>query len=634
MLLLLGVTLATAVALCVLTWRLTVLDRAVQQQRSRERLEQAADSGSSALLQQVARTGDRLRAILEGDAARREPVLHELAGSAGEATAVFAEGQTLKVVPNRHLRYFLDVPAGTAIPDEVFAAGEALEYGRHDYAAASRWFSDLANGSNGAVRAGALLRQARNEFRRNESSSALAAYAEMARLGSVTIEGEPAELVGRFVRLGMLSGTVLAAETSALVDDLESGRWPLSRTSYEYYRAGLARFTRVQATAPLWEDSIAALLDTSRQAGMESGERVIWVRDSQPVLLVWRSRAGAVAGLAVTGRKVAGEWLASTPGFTLGLETADRRSLIPIPAAGTRAERILAFAGAHWRLIASPTVPMLEHKGAESLLLMSLLLVIILVLAGSFAVIKAVSRELSVARLQTDFVSAVSHEFRSPLTTLRSMSEMLERGRVPTEERRQRYYGLMARETARLHRLVEDLLDFGRMDAGVRQYDLRSTDVSSLVSQTVLEFQEQYAASGVAIEVGEVPAIRVLADAEALRRALHNLLDNAVKYSPEGGKIRVDVRIGQGNVCISVEDHGMGIGPNELKRIFRKFERGEGAKAASIRGTGLGLAMVHAIMRAHRGSVQVESELHRGSTFTITMPCAGSAERGAAWRAS
>jgi signal transduction histidine kinase len=214
------------------------------------------------------------------------------------------------------------------------------------------------------------------------------------------------------------------------------------------------------------------------------------------------------------------------------------------------------------------------------------------------------------------------------------MSEMLERGRVPTEERRQRYYGLMARETARLHRLVEDLLDFGRMDAGVRQYDLRSTDVSSLVSQTVLEFQEQYAASGVAIEVGEVPAIRVLADAEALRRALHNLLDNAVKYSPEGGKIRVDVRIGQGNVCISVEDHGMGIGPNELKRIFRKFERGEGAKAASIRGTGLGLAMVHAIMRAHSGSVQVESELHRGSTFTITMPCAGSAERGAAWRAS
>ena len=189
----------------------------------------------------------------------------------GKLPLFLPEGQTLKVVPNRHLRYFLDVPAGTAIPDEVFAAGEALEYGRHDYAAASRWFSDLANGSNGAVRAGALLRKARNEFRRNESSSALAAYAEMARLGSVTIEGEPAELVERFVRLGMLSGTVLAAETSALVDDLESGRWPLSRTSDEYYRAGLARFTRVQAAAPLWEDSIAALLDTSRQAGMESG---------------------------------------------------------------------------------------------------------------------------------------------------------------------------------------------------------------------------------------------------------------------------------------------------------------------------------------------------------------------------
>ncbi len=634
MLLLLGVTLATSVALCLLTWRLTALDRAVQQQRSRERLEQAADSASSALLQQVGRTGDRLRAILEADAANQEAALDELAGRGGEATAVLAEGRTLKLVPNRHLRYFPEIPAGADVPDQVFAAGEALEYAQHNYAAASRWFGHLANGSNGAVRAGALLRRARNELRRNESSAALASYAEMAQLGSVTIEGEPAELVARFTRLGLLNGSILETETSRLVDDLDSGRWPLSRTSYEFYRAGLARFTGVQPAAPLWEDSIAALIGTSRQAGMESGERVIWVRDSPPILLVWRSRAGSVAGLAVTARKVASGWLASTPGFTFGLETADHRSLISIPAGGPRAERILAFAGAHWRLIAASTAPTLEHKGAGSLLLISLLLVIILVLAGSFAVIKAVSRELSVARLQTDFVSAVSHEFRSPLTTLCSMSEMLERGRVQTEERKQRYYGLMARETARLHRLVEDLLDFGRMDAGVRQYALGLTDVTGLVYQTVMEFQEQHAASAVAIEVGDVASPPVLADAEALRRALYNLLDNAVKYSPDGGEIRVEVRPVQGCVCISVEDHGMGIGANELKRIFRKFERGEGAKVASIRGTGLGLAMVHAIMRAHGGSVRVESELHRGSTFTMKLPCARSAERGAAWRVS
>jgi signal transduction histidine kinase len=338
--------------------------------------------------------------------------------------------------------------------------------------------------------------------------------------------------------------------------------------------------------------------------------------------------------VAVTAKKLGDEWLARTPGFAFGLETADRRSLIPIQAAEKRVERILSFAGAHWRLVAAPTASGIEHKGAESLLLASLLLVIILVLTGSYAVINAVSRELSVAQLQTDFVSAVSHEFRSPLTTLRSTSEMLERGRVPTEERKQRYYGLMARETQRLHRLVEDLLDFGRMDAGVRQYELRSTDVSTLVCQTVLEFQEQRSASGFGIELGEIPATPVLADAEALRRALHNLLDNAVKYSPDGGVILVDVRTGQGHVHISVKDRGMGIAPDELKRIFRKFERGAEAKASSIRGTGLGLAMVHAIMHAHGGSVRVQSELHRGSTFTMTLPCASPGEGGAAWRAS
>jgi signal transduction histidine kinase len=192
----------------------------------------------------------------------------------------------------------------------------------------------------------------------------------------------------------------------------------------------------------------------------------------------------------------------------------------------------------------------------------------------------------------------------------------------------------MARETTRLHRLVEDLLDFGRMDAGVRQYNLRPADVSALVSQTVLEFQEKHAASGVTIELGDLAAIPVQADAEALRRALHNLLDNAVKYSPDGGQIRVEVWSEQGHVCIAVEDHGMGIAHHELRRIFRKFERGAAAKSSSIRGTGLGLAMVHAILRAHGGSVRVESELHRGSKFTMVLPSPGATEHGIAWHAS
>jgi two-component system sensor histidine kinase SenX3 len=124
-----------------------------------------------------------------------------------------------------------------------------------------------------------------------------------------------------------------------------------------------------------------------------------------------------------------------------------------------------------------------------------------------------------------------------------------------------------------------------------------------------------------------------MADPEALRRALHNLLDNAVKYSPDRSDIRVAVRTVGDQVCISVEDRGMGVAPEDLQRIFRKFERAAAAKASSIRGTGLGLAMVDAITRAHGGSITVESELHRGSTFTLALPGAARTERSVAWPA-
>jgi signal transduction histidine kinase len=634
MLLLLGVTLAASAALCMLTWRLAVLDRSFQRQRSLERLQQAADAGSTALLQQIAKTGDGLRVVLESGEAAREQAARDVAGASAESTVVIADGNALKLVPERTLRYLPDPPPFTPAADEAFASGESLEYSGRDFDAASRWFSDLAAHSQGPIRAGALLRAARNDIKRNQPALAVAAYDELARLGSVSVDGEPAELIARFARLGALTAAARGAEAFALASDLEAGRWQVSRTTYEYYRAGLERFVQLQRITPVWEEAVESLLAMSRDPGMESGERVVWVRDSQPVLLIWRSRPGLLAGLALTGKHVADTWLAQIPGFTLGLETADRRGLVPVNRTGPTAERILSFAGAHWRLIAAASGRTAEPDGPATLLLLSLSLVTVLVVTGSLAVIKAVSRELSVARLQTDFVSAVSHEFRTPLTTLRSMSEMLERGRVPSEERKQRYYELMARETARLHHLVEDLLDFGRMAAGVREYKLQPNNIADIVRQTVAAFQEEHAASGVTVEISDIRSAPVLADAEALRRALHNLLDNAVKYSPGAGIIRVEVSVIRRDVLITVEDHGMGIPPNDLKRIFRKFERGTAAKSSSIRGTGLGLTMVASIMKAHGGGVRVDSEVNRGSRFTLVLPCVPSGEHGYAWHES
>ena len=416
--------------------------------------------------------------------------------------------------------------------------------------------------------------------------------------------------------------------------DLQAGRWALSRTSYEYYAGELSSITQIAAAPPLWEEAAHALATFWRSAGIASGERVIWVQDSEPMLLVWRARGDAVAGMAFKAdhiQTVAGGLA------RVCLRARNTRPAHPVPSPELATNRLIGFCRLPMRTGDSRRYPYrrtAEAHGRQALLLTGLSLVIILVLTGSYAVVKAVSRELAVARLQADFVSAVSHEFRSPLTTLRSMSEMLERGRVPSEERKQRYYGLMARETERLHRLVEDLLDFGRMEAGAKQYDMRPTDVSTLVTQAVAEFCEEKAASGFDIEIRDMAAGTVLGDADALRRAMRNLLENAVKYSADSRKVNVDVRIEHGHVCISVQDYGMGISPADLKRIFHKFERGTAAKASSIQGTGLGLAMVHGILRAHGGSVRVESEENRGSTFTMLLPCAEAAEQRVAWHAS
>jgi signal transduction histidine kinase len=163
---------------------------------------------------------------------------------------------------------------------------------------------------------------------------------------------------------------------------------------------------------------------------------------------------------------------------------------------------------------------------------------------------------------------------------------------------------------------------------------MRPTDVLTIVPQAVAEFSEEKAAAGFDIEIRDMEAGTILGDADALRRAVRNLLENAVKYSADSRKVNVDVRIERGHVCISVQDYGMGISRADLKRIFHKFERGSAAKASSVQGTGLGLSLVNGILHAHGGSVRVESEENRGSTFTMLLPCADAAEARIAWHAS
>jgi signal transduction histidine kinase len=180
----------------------------------------------------------------------------------------------------------------------------------------------------------------------------------------------------------------------------------------------------------------------------------------------------------------------------------------------------------------------------------------------------------------------------------------------------------MQRETDRLQRLVEGLLDFARMEAGALEFHRVPLVVGDLVREVVAQFREALAADGWTVELADelTGPVRVCADAEALSRALWNLLDNAAKYSPDHRTVWVTVRREDGAVAIAVRDRGLGIAPAERAAIFDKFVRGASAGRVGTKGTGIGLAMVRHIVRAHGGTVAVESEPGAGSTFTLRLP--------------
>jgi signal transduction histidine kinase len=286
--------------------------------------------------------------------------------------------------------------------------------------------------------------------------------------------------------------------------------------------------------------------------------------------------------------------------------------------------RIAADTQLPWTLhvsSADPGADLAQLADRRRLQLAGLALMAMLLLVGGYFITRAVTRELEVARLQSDFVSAVSHEFRTPLASLRQLSELLADGRVSSDDRRRQYYEALRRESERLHRLVEGLLDFGRMEAGAREYRFETIDPVALVQNVGREFAQEVAERGYVLEFdldGSLPAIR--ADREALSRTLWNLLDNAVKYSPACKTVWIEATQLDNRLAIRVRDQGLGISADEQPHIFKKFVLAASADVAGVKGTGLGLAMVQHIVAAHGGEIRVESQPDVGSTFTIVLP--------------
>lgn len=255
----------------------------------------------------------------------------------------------------------------------------------------------------------------------------------------------------------------------------------------------------------------------------------------------------------------------------------------------------------------------------------------LLIVGGLVLTRHIVSKEMALARLKSDFVSNVSHELRTPLALIRLYAETLELGRITTSDKKQQYYRIIRKESERLSALINNILDFSRIEAGRKEYEFRETDIGELISNTLDSYRYQIEQQGFAFEESIDPDLpTVYVDREAIARALVNLMNNALKYSSEQKFLGVKLYRDNGAVKLEVADRGIGIARRDQAKIFEKFYRAGDPLVHNTKGSGLGLSLVRHISQAHGGDISVESTPGKGSKFILSLPLASANQQATA----
>lgn len=284
----------------------------------------------------------------------------------------------------------------------------------------------------------------------------------------------------------------------------------------------------------------------------------------------------------------------------------------------------------YWAIQTSPSFVADQRRAALgqtiSYSALMILALATLLVAMRFVVLVA-RRETSLAELKSNFVADVSHELKTPLSLIRMFAETLESGRVADDAKRKEYYRTILRESTRLTNLINNILDFARIDAGKKQYVLDPIDIGEVVRETYTAYADQLEYHGFEHELKiEEGLPKVAADAGAIAQVLLNLMSNAIKYSDQDKYLQVeaaaDTRRNKNGVLLSVHDRGIGIRPEDRARVMEGFFRAEDGRVRQQGGAGLGLALVKHIVETHGGELAVESRLVRGSTFHVFLPAA------------
>src|SRR5436305_9753751 len=270
------------------------------------------------------------------------------------------------------------------------------------------------------------------------------------------------------------------------------------------------------------------------------------------------------------------------------------------------------------------------HWNFNYSLSLSLLMTAVLI-GGIVLALRTASREMRLSQMKADFVSNVSHELRTPLASIRVFGEFMKLGRVTDDSKIREYGEHIETESRRLTQLINNILDFSRIESAEKKYRFNDCDAGAIITDVLSAFEVPLRERGFDIVVEIAPSLpRVRIDRESIAQALVNLFDNAVKYSGERKEIGVRAFVENGELRIAVQDHGIGIAMSEQKKIFEKFYRVGSGLVHDVKGSGLGLAIVSHIVKAHGGRVEVTSAPGDGTTFTIVLPCRPAEEPAAA----
>lgn len=260
-------------------------------------------------------------------------------------------------------------------------------------------------------------------------------------------------------------------------------------------------------------------------------------------------------------------------------------------------------------------------RASQGIFIYIFLLIIIVLALGLFFTLRIINKELLLSKMKSDFISTVSHEFKSPLTSIRQMSEMLFNDIISTESRKKEYYAVMLEQSERLSRLIDNILDFSKIEEGKKAFRLEKTNLKELIINVKSAFQNHISNDGFSVSSSLPKTLpEIVIDKEAIQQVLYNLLDNAYKYSGDSKHIEIIAESTIDSVKISVKDFGIGIQQEDQDKIFNRFFRGGNELTRSVKGSGIGLTIVKKIIEAHQGTVTLESTLGKGSTFQVTLP--------------